>query len=104
RRILVPHDFSAHATRALRLAAGLAGAAGGRLVVLHAIVPVQPLAGVSPIAPAEWMPIALPGPDAVAQERRRLESLVRRVVAGRRRPATTCRVVIDDPLQAILDG
>src|SRR5262249_35774151 len=42
RRILVPHDFSEHATRALRLAAELAHAHGGRLVVLHVITPYHP--------------------------------------------------------------
>ncbi len=102
RTVLVPHDFSPHATQALRMAAALAGDAGGRLVVLHAIAPMQPFVGVSPVAPAEWMPLAVPGPDLVRHERRRLEALVRRVV--RSRPRTECRVVVADPFQAIVEA
>src|SRR5690242_21089890 len=41
RRILVPHDFSTHADHALRVAADLARAERGRLVVLHVIPPLE---------------------------------------------------------------
>ncbi|HLY37388.1 MAG TPA: universal stress protein [Candidatus Binatia bacterium] len=101
RTVLVPHDFSPQATAALRVAATLARAAKGRLLVLHAIAPVQPFVGVSPVAPAEWMPV-FPGPDVVRHERQRLESLVRRTVP--RRVKATSRVVVGDPFQAILDA
>jgi len=101
RTVLVPYDFSPHATAALRVAATLAGAAKGRVLVLHAIAPVQPFVGVSPVAPVEWMPV-FPGPDLIRHERKRLESLVRRTVP--RRVKATSRVVVGDPYQAILDA
>ena len=104
RTVLVPQDFSRYATDALRVAAQLAATAKGRVIVLHAIAPVQPLIGVSPMAPAEWMPVEIPGPDVVRAERRRLESLVRRTVSGRGAPRVACRVVVADPFQAILDA
>jgi nucleotide-binding universal stress UspA family protein len=102
RTVLVPHDFSPHATVALRVAVALAGAEKGRIIVLHAIAPVQPFVGVSPVAPAEWMPV-FPGPEVVRRERQRLESLVRRTVP-RGRVKATSRVVVGDPFQAILDA
>jgi nucleotide-binding universal stress UspA family protein len=40
RRILVPHDFSEHATRALKAGAQLV-APGGRILVLHVVTPVS---------------------------------------------------------------
>jgi nucleotide-binding universal stress UspA family protein len=41
--VLVPHDFSPAADRALRTAAALTAAAHGRLTVLHVIAPFYPL-------------------------------------------------------------
>ena len=40
RTILVPHDFSRHASRALRMAAALAGPEG-RLIALHVVAEAQ---------------------------------------------------------------
>ena len=39
RHILVPHDFSSQATVALKTAAQLAKGHGGKLTVLHVLVP-----------------------------------------------------------------
>jgi len=99
RRILVPHDFSAHAGRALAVAANLARAHGGRLVVLNAIPPYQPVMGV----PGEmiWIP---PPPPPIEAEQGRLENLVARTVRGRGAPRVTCRVVVGDPFQSIMDA
>ena len=98
RRILVPHDFSRHATRALAYAAKLAKDGGGRLVVLHAIPPFPSItahmAGARPY---------LPEGEVLRAARRRLEALVARTVRGSR-PRVEVRVVIDDPLQAIDDA
>jgi len=98
RRILVPHDFSRQATRALQVAADLAREHRGRLLVLHAITPVYP-AMPFPEAPALMAP-----QDLVAVERPRLEALVARTLRGRRAPRARCRVLMGDPLQCITDA
>jgi universal stress protein A len=100
RRILVPHDFSRHATRALRVAADLAGAPGGKLLVLHVVMPFQPVTGFPAAEAGVWMPPQ----EIVARERKSLEKLVARTVSGRGAPRTECRVVIGDPFQRIVDA
>ena len=100
RRILVPHDFSEPATRALAVAAALAAEHRGRLTVLHVVTPFQPVTGFPAAEAAAWIPPA----DLIAQERRSLEKLVARVVSGRGAPKAECRVVVGDPLQRILDA
>src|SRR5262249_16725970 len=97
RRILVPHDFSHHANRALALAAELAREHGGRLLVLHVIPPFQPITGF----PGD---IPLIPQDVIAGELRSPEALVARVVRGRRAPRVECSVVIGDPFQRIADA
>jgi nucleotide-binding universal stress UspA family protein len=97
RRILVPHDFSEHATRALKVAADLAAAHRGRLVVLHVVVPFSPATGLPPVEGAVWIPPA----DLIASARKRLETLVARAV-GRRARLARCEVVIGDPYQRIV--
>jgi universal stress protein A len=97
RRILVPHDFSDHATRALEVAAELARDHGGRLLVLHVIVPLNPMTTL----PEEGVPWA-DGVTLVTIERRRLETLVRRALGGRETPPRACRVVVGDPFRAII--
>lgn len=97
RRILVPHDFSTHADRALRVAADLAGPRG-ELVVLHAVVPVMPMAE---------MPISGYGyyisPQELAQgARRQLEKAVARVLGRRTRPKVTLLVDVGDPYGCIV--
>ena len=99
RRILVPHDFSSHATTALATAARLAAEHGGRLVVLHVITPFHP-ATASPEETFAWMPDG----DLVAGERRHLEALVARTVRGPKAPPVTCTVEIGDPFQRIVDA
>src|SRR5215510_13023029 len=69
RRILVPHDFSEHASRALAVAAELAREHHGRLLVLYVITPFQPL---TPL-PAPGM--ALIAEDLVGTELRRLRPI-----------------------------
>ena len=102
RKVLVPYDFSKPATQALRAASDLAAAERGRLLVLHAIPPVYPVA-VGPGAPA-WIPTTVPTPEMLAEERRRLETAVRRAIGGRKAPRVECRIVIADPFQAIVDA
>jgi len=61
RRILVPHDFSDHATRALEIAVGLVESEGV-ITVVHAVAPVySSMAG--PGADIAWTPT----PDMVSE-------------------------------------
>jgi nucleotide-binding universal stress UspA family protein len=103
-RILVPYDFSAHATRALRVAAELAAAHDGTLVVLHVMPPVYPVVGLPPVEVRGALPPPVPGPELLARVRARLEALVAREIPRRRRRRVECRVVIADPFQAILQA
>jgi len=96
RRILVPHDFSDHATRALEIAAGLA-APDSTLTVLHAVVPVSTSIGV-PGADLTWTP----PPEMVNDLERELEEIVTRTVGRATATRVKCRVVTADPLTAIL--
>jgi nucleotide-binding universal stress UspA family protein len=90
RTILVPHDFSAHANRALELAASLAGA-DGRLIVLHVVASLPE--GANRIAK-----------QVLADERRRLSRLVARWTAAHGAPAIECRVEAGDPYRHIADA
>ena len=101
RRILVPHDFSSHANRALKLAADLArDQRGGRLRVLHVIPPFTPMAGLPPAEMGAYIPPA----NLIADERAHLERVVGKAVAGRGAPAVECQVVIGDPHHRIVDA
>jgi nucleotide-binding universal stress UspA family protein len=105
RTILVPHDFSPEATRALKMAAELAATHGGRLLVLHVLASSHPAASIT--APADaiaWIPLLVPSPALVTDARRRLASLVDRAVPKRRRPRVECRVAVGDPLEQIMDA
>jgi universal stress protein A len=95
-RVLVPHDFSDHATRALEVAVGLAGATG-TVTVVHATPPVYTSMG-GPGADLAWTP----PPDMVTDLRRQLEKLVVGVVGRERAGQVRCRVVPADPVTAIL--
>jgi nucleotide-binding universal stress UspA family protein len=99
RRILVPHDFSEPATRALAAAADLARARRGRLTVLHAITP-YPAAGLPPVEAAPWFPPA----ELLADTKRQLERLVAKTVRGAGAPRVDVRVVIGNPVDRILDA
>jgi nucleotide-binding universal stress UspA family protein len=96
RRILVPYDFSEHATQALRLAGELAVAHDGRITVLLVIPPATSLAGISPPSGPVWFP----PDDLVAAEQKRLEQQVKRIL-GRFGVAAACRVAVGDPFQEI---
>ena len=100
RTILVPHDFSVHATGALRVAADLAARHGGRLVVLHAITPFNPVSGFPAVEEMAWIPPA----DLVAHERRHLTALVKRTVSARSGVRADVRVIVGDPFQQILEA
>ena len=100
RKRLVPHDFSEHATRALRFAAELARAHGSRLSVLRAITPFNPVTGFPAAEEMAWIPPA----DLVSHEQTRLEALVRRNLSGRNAPRADVQVVVGDPFQQIMDA
>jgi universal stress protein A len=97
RKILVPHDLSEHASRALALAAELARVHRGELTVLHVIAPYQPVLGFP-----EGVTWNLREEDIIASARRSLEEMVARALKGARVPRARCRVVLGDPLQRIL--
>lgn len=94
RRILVPHDFSTHADRALAVAVDLAREHGGRVSVLHVVTPFQPIG-------FRGEPIVLPG-DLVEQVHAQLAARVGRRVRGRGAPRVECRVELGDPVQRIV--
>lgn len=97
RRILVPHDFSAHASQALEVAASLARQHGGRLLVLHVITPFHPITAL----PEEAVSIAY-DPALVGGELQRLKELVARTVRGRNAPRVDCKIVIGDAFHRIM--
>lgn len=99
RRILVPHDFSAHATRALKVAAELARAHRGRLLVLHVITPFHPVTAF----PEEGVALVSEA-DLMTGERSRLETLVARTLGRKRTPPVRCAVTIGDPYHRIADA
>ncbi|MCW5891401.1 MAG: universal stress protein [bacterium] len=100
RRILVPHDFSDAATRALREAAQLAADHGGRLTVLHVVVPFY----VPTDLPLGLAADSMPAPATFVPElRKRLESAVAKVI-GTDGPPATVRVEIGNAAERILDA
>jgi nucleotide-binding universal stress UspA family protein len=99
RRILVPHDFSEPANRALRVAADLARAHRGRLSVLYVAVPFTPVTAFPAMEGAVFVP-----PVDVKAERKRLETLVRRTVGGRPGRRVACDVVVGDPSSRIVEA
>lgn len=90
-RIVVPHDFSRHATRALKMAASFAGPKG-HLCVLHVVSDLPE--GVN----------RRTGRRVFASERRRLRHLIARTVPTRRGPAVRCRVESGHPYQHIVEA
>ena len=83
RKILVPHDLSEHASRALALAAELARVHRGELTVLHVIAPYQPVLGFP-----EGVTWNLREEDIITSARRSLEEMVARALKGARAPRT----------------
>lgn len=99
RRILVPHDFSDHASDALRMAADLAGTHRGRLTVLHVLGPFYSGTGFPTETEIAWVPPA----ELVNELQDHLTTLVRKVLRKRAR-GVTCRAVMGDPATAIVDA
>lgn len=97
RRILVPHDFSPHATGALEVAADLAREHRGRLLVLHVITPFHPVTAL----PEEAV-IVTYDPDLIGAELKHLKEVVARTVRGRNAPRVECKVVIGDAFHRIV--
>ncbi len=96
RRILVPHDFSDHATRGLAIAAGLAGPESV-ITVLHAMTPVYSAMG-GPAADLAWAPT----PEMVGDVKRQLARVCERALGAEAASRLRLRVVLSDPLSAIL--
>jgi len=98
RRILVPHDFSEHATAALRLAASLGDSPDCELTVLHVVVPFYVPVDLPMGLGRDQLP---PIRDIVRAEQRRLVDLVERSV-GSCAASIRCRVAIGDPADRIV--
>ena len=97
RRILVPHDLSATATRALELAVELAEEHGGRVTALHVLTPFYSGPGYPTQTEIAWTPPA----QLVRDRQVQLERLVRAAV-GDRANVVTCRAVMGEALPSIL--
>jgi nucleotide-binding universal stress UspA family protein len=97
RRILVPHDFSRQADRALKLAVELARAHRGRLTLLHVAVPPQPVVGL----PGEAA-MVVPPVDIEAEAGRMLGRIATRAGKGRGAPRVARRVVLGTPADEIV--
>ena len=99
RRILVPHDFSDHATAALRTAARLVPA-GGRLLVLHVVVPFTPTVDVPPVGVASYV-----SPDVLLSgAARQLDRMVSKALPGRAAARVETKIELGDPYQRILEA
>lgn len=97
RRVLVPHDLSEPAARALEVAADLAERAGGRLVVLHVLTPFEPATGFTDAA--TWVPER----ELMAGARKTLRDMVERTLGRRRASKVEYRVTLGDPYRRITD-
>ncbi len=96
-RILVPHDFSTHATTTLRAAARLV-APGGRILVLHVVVPFTPVTDIPPAGIASYI-----APDELlAGAARQLRRLVEKTMPSRGGVRVEPKVEIGDPYQRII--
>ena len=99
RRILVPHDFSKHADRALATALRLAAPTGARITVLHVASAVLLQRGFPPVAT-----VRMPGKADLAQLEDELRSRVRRVTRGARGVTLAFRAIPGDPHQRIVEA
>jgi nucleotide-binding universal stress UspA family protein len=97
RRILVPHDFSKHATRALQTAVELL-APGGRLVVLHVVVPILPVADITTAGIVSY----ISPEDLVRNAKRQLARAIDRTVPAKLRARVEAKVAVGDPHVRIL--
>ena len=99
RRILVPHDFSAPATHALKIAADLAARHEGRVTALHVLTPFYSGPGYPTQEEIAWTPPA----DMVRARTRHLEEVVRAALGARAR-IVRCKAVMGEAVPAILDA
>ena len=100
RRLLVPHDFSKQANGALKVAARLAGR-GGKLYVLHVVVPFLPVADVpTGVAAASYV-----NPDELVDgARRQLTRMVAKTLGAHPGVSVECRVELGDPHERIIEA
>ena len=98
-RILIPHDFSEPATRALRFAAQLVPP-GGQLVVLHVVVPFVPATDM----PAIGFNAYISPRELVAGAKRQLDRAIAKALPPKRARRVESKVVIGDPYQRIMDA
>jgi len=98
RRLLVPHDLSRPADRALRLAAELAEAHDGDVLVLHVVAPFYPFADLPYGAQ-----ISLDVREIAQSAKEQLEARVAKVLRRSSVPVT-CRVRIGEAFQQIMDA
>jgi nucleotide-binding universal stress UspA family protein len=94
-RLLVPHDFSQHADRALKFAATLAGPAG-KILVLHVVTPIVPTVDF-----ASGAGFDIPIDELVASARQELVRVVARA-SSRRSPKMATKVEVGDPYGRII--
>lgn len=99
KKILVPHDASEPASKALLVAADLARKNDGRLVVLRAIAPFVPFPELGSTEGSGW----IPPEDVVSLELASLERLVKKVLA-KDAPPIECRVEVGSPYETIMDA
>ncbi|HXJ36855.1 MAG TPA: universal stress protein [Candidatus Eisenbacteria bacterium] len=97
RRVLVPHDFSTHADRALRTALGLAARQGARLTVLHVTQPIGLVQGFPPTVIFQR-----PTQAMLANLTAQLARRVKRVAGRTRGGAPAVRVAVGDPHREIV--
>jgi nucleotide-binding universal stress UspA family protein len=98
RRLLVPHDLSKPADKALRLAAELAEEHAGDVLVLHVVAPFYPFADLPYGAQ-----VSLDVGEIARSAKDQLEARVAKVLRGSVVPVT-CRVRIGEAFQQIMDA
>ena len=97
RRVLVPHDFSDHATKALRMAARLV-VPNGRLLVLHVVTPFVPVTDIPTIGMSSYVAPE----ELLALAQKQLDKTPTRALPKKTKMRVEARVVIGDPYQRII--
>jgi nucleotide-binding universal stress UspA family protein len=98
RRLLVPHDLSKPADRALRVAAELAEEHAGDVLVLHVVAPFYPFADLPYGAQ-----ISLDVREIAQSAKEQLEARVAKVLRSSVVPVT-CRIRIGEAFQQIMEA